>query len=238
MSETLAKKGGVSVEVRDLVLETRVGAAGEVVSQILLRRFAAKLATEQGLEADAEAVDSAVADWRAERELFSDEAFDGWLAAAGVKDDDLRGWLGQQILADALTDEWVSDEAVRQSFQSRLYDFAVIHVQSIRFPESGAAAEVALQLREGETKWEEAATLAGAMDSAGMLRRDTPEEATAALFSAEPGSVVGPFELEEGEHVIYRVMLHMPPRLDESTEQLIRTELFQQRLLAELNERS
>ena len=237
MSTPLAQRGGVSVGVTELVLESKLGAGRELVRQILLRKFAAKVAEENGIQLDEQQVDAAVADWRAEQDLFSDEAFDAWLNGTGVTLEQLRAWLGERLLSDALGAAWAGDEVIRQSFQSRLYDFAVVHVHSIELPNAGAAAEVALQLREGETTWEQAAVVAGGMESQDLLRRDAPEDAAAALFSADPGAIVGPVEIEEGQHVVYRVVLRTPPRLDEATRARIQSELFVERLLAELNRR-
>jgi len=226
------------VGVAELVLETKLGAGRELVREILLRRFAAKVAAESGIALDEQDVDQAIADWRAGQDLFSDEAFAAWLGGAAVTGDELRAWVGERLLGEALRAAWIPDETVRQSFQARLYDFAVVHVQSIQFAGAGAAAEVALQVREGEATWEQAVEMAGGMASADLLRRDAPEDAAAALFSAEPGAIVGPVEIEEREHVVYRIMLRTPPRLDDATRERIRSELFAERLVAELNRRS
>lgn len=67
-----------------------------------------------------------------------------------------------------------------------------------------------------------------------MIRCETPDDAGALIFSARPGDLVGPVEVDYESYEVYRLLRCENPTLDVRLQAQIRDELFDELLKAEL----
>lgn len=230
MSDDIAQGAGVSATAADLLLAVKLGPGQALLQDILGRRAAAARAKQEGLEADAEEVEEALAEFFGELELFDEAAQEGWLRGMRLTRAALAAHFEEVVLARALRGHLAPDEAVEKRYRASLHDYARAEVEAVEFETKGAAAETALQLREGEIAWAEAAARAGGVESLAFTRAEAPEEAAAELFSSAPGAYVGPVEADEGGFVLYRLVSRSDPELDDELREEIREKIFVQEI--------
>ena len=206
MSAKFASGGGVTISVQDILVALKVSPARAWLDRLIAMRVAAARAKALGLDANHDALDEAVAVFYAERDLFDDAQIAVWLDAMGLEPADVHGHVREVLLTDMLRDHLAPDDTVASRFRSRPQDFATANVEIALWPSAGAAAELVLQIREGETDWLAATQRAQGFSAEVLRRSDAPPEIAASLFVAAPGELVGPVELDNGLHAVYRVL--------------------------------
>jgi parvulin-like peptidyl-prolyl isomerase len=234
MPPDFAQAGGVAVTLEDLALAVKIGPGQALLNELLLRRLAAARAAQEGLAVPEDELDEAVGEFFAEADAFEEPQILAWLRSRNLTLEAVRAWVRETRLGQRVRERLVPDEAVEKRFHGSLHDYTRISAEVIEFESAGVASEVLLQLREQETAWPKAVEQAGGMESVDVLRSEAPEEAAALLFSAAPGTLVGPVETDEGNHAIYRVLSKADPELDEDLQEQIRGELFTQEILRPL----
>jgi hypothetical protein len=226
MSGDIARGGGVEAGIADLVLAVKLGPGQGLLQEILARRAAAARARQEGLSATPEEIQDAVDAFFTENDLFEAPQQDAWMKAMSLSREALSAHFAEVVLADKLREHLVPDSTIEAHFKTSRHDYARADVEVIEFEAQGAAAETALQLREGEIAWAEAAARAGGLESRTESRREAPEEVAAELFSAAPGSFLGPVETDEGGFAIYRLVGKSEPELDDDLREEIRARMF------------
>lgn len=216
----------MAITLEDVVVALKLSPAREWLEQLIATRVAAARAEAASLEVDHDELDEAVAGFYAERELFEDAQIDRWLDETRLTSADVHGHVRAGLLVRRLRDYLAPDEAVAARFRSSPHDFATVSVEIAAWPSAGAASELMLQVREGETDWLAAARRAESFSGEVLRRSDAPEEIASSLFAAAPGELVGPVELDNGGHAVYRVLFISAPELDEDVRESIRAELF------------
>ena len=234
MDNVIAEGGGASIDSDDVELLLKIGPGRALLEDILLRKIAAAMAAERGVEVSDDDVESALNALYAELGFFEPAQVTDWLVSAKVDEAVLRRYMRDSLLKEKLGPALVPDAAVRQRFLASPYDYATLHVQKISLEGRGGAAETLLQLNEAEITWEEAARRAGDMESLVMHRKDVPAEAAADLFVCPLGGFVGPVEDELGTYAVYRVAWKMEPELDDALRAQIRGEMYEEELRAAL----
>jgi hypothetical protein len=233
VSDAIASSGAVSVTFDDLLLRLKLG--GDVsVETLLTHRLAVARAVAEGLTVTDEEISAETADLYAQLDLFEEVQVAAWLArmhltAARVEQD-----VRDRLLIAALRLHLVPDELVEQRFHASFHDYGTAAMEVLAFASQGAAAELAIQMREGETTWGDAALRARDVTSQTLQRRQVPEEVASSLFAAPPGTIVGPAENEEGQYALYRILFRRDPILDDELRETIRQELFHEALRQEL----
>lgn len=235
MSDEIVRGGGVSAGIPDLVLAFKLGTGTELLQQILVRRSAAARARREGLSASKEEIDEALDGWYTENDLFEEPQRAAWMAAARLSAAALEAHFAEVVLAEKLRTHLVPDSVIDAHFKSSRHDYALADVEVVSFEGKGAAAETALQLREQEIAWADAAARAGGLDSQSLTRREAPEEIAAELFAAETGSYLGPVETDDGDFAVYRLVSKSEAELDDDLREEIRTRMFQEEVAREFS---
>lgn len=229
-----AQAGGIVISPEDLFLAVKLGPGRGVLHEILLRRLAASRAQSEGVVAGDEEVEEACSEFFAERDLMEPSQIDEWLRQVCLSGAVVRAYVREAVLARKLRGRLVSDETVEKRFRSAPHAYASAQVEIVEFESSGLAAEVMLQVKEGEMAWLEAVKRAGGVEPAALRRREAPEEIATLLFSLPPGSLLGPVETDQGAHAVYRLLSRSEPELDDELREAIRVELFEEELLRPL----
>lgn len=230
MSDEIARGAGVAASAADLLLAVKLGPGQALLQDILGRRAAAARARQEGLVAEKDEIDEAVSEFFSEAELFEDAQQEAWLRGLRLSREALAAHFEEVVLARKLREHLAPDEAVEKRFQSSLHQYARASVERVAFEAKGAAAETALQLREGEIAWAEAAARAGGVEAETFTRAEAPEEVAAELFSSAPGAFLGPVEADEGGYVVYRLVSRSDPELDDELREEIRERIFVQEI--------
>tara|TARA_B100001123_G_scaffold404862_1_gene494690 strand:+ start:3048 stop:3782 length:735 start_codon:yes stop_codon:yes gene_type:complete len=225
VTKRLVVGGGVSVSDGDLLLECKLDPELLLFEQLLLRRLASARAEAGGLKVTDDEVRAGLDEFYAERDLFEDDQIADWCARRQLSEDDIRAHVRCQLLADQLGSLWATEETVAHQYGTSRHDYAVVQIEMVEVESAGLAAELMIQVREGEISWLEAATRCGGMTTGELQRRGAPEEIAAELFSVDPGALVGPVETDEGWHALYRVIARTEPELDEELRAQIRAEI-------------
>lgn len=232
---TFLEGGGASVSAQDLVLEVKLGDAMDLALGVLRRRMAVQRAEAEGLEVGEDDLDEAVSRWCAERDLFEEAQVKAFLAERRLSPEDLRRHVRDEELVGALRARLVPDERVEEQFGRSLHDYAVAKAERIQLPSVGAAAELVLEVREGEITWERACQRAGGVEVVELRRRDAGAELGPHLFAAQPLALVGPVERDdEDSWDVYRLLSRHVRQLDDELKEEIRSELFEEILLRPL----
>lgn len=226
MNDEIARGGGVTASTADLLLSVKLGPGQALLQSVLARRAAAARARQDGLAAGEEAIEAALSDFFSERELFEEEQQEGWLRGFRLTREALAAHFAEVVLARKCREHLAPDAAVEKHFRSSPHRYARADVEVVAFPSQGAAAETALQLREGEIAWGDATSRAGGVEALNLTRSEAPEEVAAELFSAAPGAFLGPVETDEGGYALYRLISRSDPELDDELREEIREGLF------------
>ncbi len=226
MSGEIAQGGGVTAGLDDLVLAVKLGPGQALIQEILGRRAAAARATKEGLSADPDEIQEALDDFFTEIDLYEAPQQEAWLKSVTLTREALRAHFTEVVLAQKLRVHLVPDATIDAHFKTSRHEYTTADVEVVEFESKGAAAETALQLREGEIAWADAAARAGGLDARSETRREAPEEVAAELFAASPGAFLGPVETDEGNHAIYRLVGKSEAELDDDLREEIRSRMF------------
>jgi len=233
VSDAIASSGGVTVTLDDLLLRLKLG--GDVsVETLLMHRIAVARAVAEGLTVTDEEIEAETADLYAQLDLFEETQVAAWLARMRLTAEDLERDVRDRLLIAALRHHLVPDDLVEQRFRAAFHEYSTAAIDVLSFATPGTAAELAIQLREGETTWGDAALRAVDVTSQILQRRQVPEEVASSLFAARPGTIVGPAETDEGGHALYRMLFRRDAVLDDELRDTIRQESFHETLRQEL----
>ncbi|HZE98502.1 MAG TPA: peptidylprolyl isomerase [Planctomycetota bacterium] len=230
MSDEIARGGGVSAGIDDLVLAIKLGSGFGLVQEILARRAAADRARREGLTATEEEIAEALDDLYTGNDLFEEPQREAWRSGANLTSEVLHAHFAEVVLASKLREHLISDETIDAHFKASRHEYSRADVEIVEFESMGAAAETSLQLREGEIAWPEAGARAGGVDSQSLSRREAPEEIAAELFAAEAGSFLGPVETDEGGYAVYRLATKQEAELDDDLREQIRERMFSEEM--------
>ena len=154
-------------------------------------------------------------------QLGGAEAFERQLREAGVNEDDVRTLLEQQLLrqrvAEAVVEDRLSEERLRQAYQERAADFTSVHAAHILVSSGQAAQRLAAQATPanfGDLARQFSEDPGSARNGGDLGTR--PASAfvlpfARALVEAKPGQIVGPVQTEFGFHVIHVIARQTRP---------------------------
>lgn len=188
-------------------------------------------AREKMITVTAEELQSRFDAFRRRNRLFSAADTESWLQEKGLTLEDVEREMEVSIIA-AKVREAIPRETVEKYFAENKVGLDAVEIGLLTVAEEEVAREILAQIREDEADFmvlareysnDERAKQGG---YAGLVTRTVlPEEASAAVFGAAEGEVVGPFELEAGYSLI-RVIAQHPAVLDDRRESEIRDILF------------
>jgi hypothetical protein len=216
---------GAGFEISDeaVLLELKTGPWGDVTEGLLRRKAAAARAVEEGIAVSEEEVDDALAEFYAERDRLEDAQAAAWRREHHVEEEDLRGLIREQCLVRRLRERLASDDVVERRFRANPLSYARVEVEVFARPTEGAARELMLAVREGETA-------PGAGERRRLAPAAAPEEVAGQLFAAREGEMLGPVEAGDGSYEVYRVTGQATSQLDEALRDTIRDEILEEEL--------
>ncbi|MBD2101591.1 peptidylprolyl isomerase [Leptolyngbya sp. FACHB-261] len=216
------------------------GKLGPVIGDILRQHV-----LEQELKARADlapsdtSLEQAVIDFRLEQDLNEPDRFQAWLTDNGLEEAEFR----QQIAFDLQLDQLkvqVTADLLPEYFVARQLFLDQVVLSRIIVNNRELAEELRRQLEAG-ARFEQLALDHSLSDDAvtnGMMgpvsRGALPDEFRALVDAAEPGTILGPIELE-GDWGLFRVERFLPASLaDPQLQQALENELFEQWLAEKL----
>ncbi|UJF33014.1 peptidylprolyl isomerase [Paenibacillus hexagrammi] len=228
----------LELTLKQLLQRNKLGTLAEMIDRTRNALVIERWAKEQGIEAEAAALQQLITQFRKAHGLFTAAQAKEWLEHRNMQLEDLAACLHPQVLRQALTDSVVSEGEVRHYFQEHMLDFERAEISRIVTGDYGQCQELLFRVEEGadfhamarQYSLDTATAKSGGY--AGIVTRDMlePEEA-AALFAADSGTVLGPFERRR-EFILLLVEKLYPAELDEETAEHIRQILFQHKLEA------
>lgn len=218
---------GVAITDEAVMVELKLGSSAELLEKLALRKAANVIAQRLHITNSEQELGEAVAAFYAERKLFDPQQIRDWHRSLRLREAALREYIRETILLRLLHKKLVSDQAVRERFAMNPHRYARAEAEVFIFSGEGAAREFVLAVREQETE-----PIYGARRW--MIRCETPDDAGALIFSARPGDLVGPVEVDYESYEVYRLLRCENPTLDVRLQAQIRDELFDELLKAEL----
>jgi len=211
-----------------VLVELKLGASAQLLEDLALRRVANAMAERHGIVNSEEEWDQALAAFYVERNLLDEQQIFDWRRSLRLEEVTLREYVRETVLFRRLRERLISDQSVERRFRMNPHEYARAEVGIFTFSTEGAGKEFVLAVREKETE-----PIHGARRW--MIRRETPDEASALIFSAQPGDLVGPVETEYQCYEVYRVLRRESGVLDARLKKQLHNELFTELLKAELS---
>jgi parvulin-like peptidyl-prolyl isomerase len=205
------------------------------IEAALIRRAAREL----GIVATPAELQAAANSFRAERKLYAAADAQAWLAARHLTMGEWQAGLELDVLTRRVRDT-VTTSKIEPHFAQHMLSFEQVLVSHLLVPDENLARELMAQIEDDGADFHalarrysvDAATrLAGGY--LGIVRRgELTAAAQAAVFGAQPGEVVGPFETRAGWRIMKLESSH-PAQLDEATRTEIQGTLFAEWLAAQ-----
>jgi putative peptide maturation system protein len=180
--------------------------------------------------------------FRTQHGLYTAEETYRWLEQHGMTHERLECHIAAQALRAKLRDQ-VTEGAVETYFERHASDFDMAYIARVKVAEAQAAQRLCEQLRNGVADFFETAQHQFLTDREmprgqlfALVRRSqlSPPQA-AAIFSAAPGTVVGPLRSGEGYDIV-RVLDIERARLDPPMREAVKERLFEEWLAARRQE--
>jgi len=218
---------GSTITDKAVMMELKLGSSAELLEKLSLRKAASAIAGRLGITNSEQELGEAVEAFYAERKLFDPGQIRDWHRSLRLEEAALREYIRETMLLRVLRKKLVSDQAVRERFGMNPHRYARAEAEVFTFSGEGAAREFVLAVHEQETE-----PIYGARRW--MIRCETPDDAGALIFSARPGDLIGPVEVDYQSYEVYRLLHCENPSLDGRLHARIRDELFDELLKAEL----
>jgi hypothetical protein len=218
---------GVAVSDDAVMVELKLGSSAQLLEKLALRKAAEAIARRMEISVSDQELSEAVAVFYAEHKLFDSLQIRDWHRSLRLEEAPLREYIRETMLLRLLRKRLISDQAVRERFGMNPHRYARAEAEVFIFSSEGAAREFVLAVREQETR-----PIYGARRW--MIRCETSDDAGALIFSARPGDLVGPVEIDYQRYEVYRVLVCENPTLSVHLQTQIRDELFDELLQAEL----
>lgn len=184
-----------------------------------------------GLRASVEEIQERADALRQRRGLFSREATERWMRNSHLTASAIEEVCRRQALEDALRRN-ISEIEMAAFFEQNRETLWRIDLYGLRTRDKAEAEDIATRVRSGTANFhleamtrsrdEETARRGGYLGR--LWRPEVPEDIRMAVFSVDPGEVLGPFSMRHG-HEIFLVARILEPKLEELREE-IRERLF------------
>lgn len=195
--------------------------------EALLTHLAVREAVRRGIEAADDELAGDLASFYEQRGLQTPEQIDAWHAERQLTAEQVGHQLERELLRRKLEALLAADDRIVERFagQPRQGHEAVLDALYFRTP--GIAAEILLAMREQEHTWNDATALSCGGGRVCLHAGDhTLGDFTSLVFPGRPGDLIGPHEMPDGRHAIYRIEELRGIELDEELTGKIRRELL------------
>ena len=204
----------------------------ELVEQIVTRKVIASAAEEAGIEITTEELQKAADQMRAMSQLKDAQATWAWLEKYGLSLDDFEEIVYITLLSQKLTTHLFKDQVEPYFYEDQL-DYAGAVIYEIILDDEDEAIELFYEIQEGAITFSKAAQqyiqdteLRRKGGYRGKVNRtDMKPEVSAAIFAANPPTILKPIVTADG---IYLVLVEeiIKPELDTQLHQKIMLDLF------------
>jgi hypothetical protein len=219
--------GGITLDADAILVALKLDDLAGFLQNLVRRKTAAAIAARLNLSFGEDEIESALAEFYAERDLFEDDQIAAWTDVMKLKEAAVREFVREGLLIEGARNTLITDRDVNQRFASERYDYSRGEVEVYSFATAGEAREFILAVQEHELEPEQG-------ERRELMRREAPQEIAAALFSSDPGQMLGPLESDEGSWEVYLLRKREDAALDENLREEIRTAMFDELVDAEL----
>lgn len=230
------------IEIEEIVFYLKKTLQLKVVNQkIIYQKIIEKAAQARGITVTEEEMQTEANRIRYERRLEKASDTLAWLADEMISPEDWEAGMRDRLLAKKLAEALFSQD-VEKTFAQNKLDYEQILVYQIVVPYQKLAQELFYQIEEEEISFYEAAHLYDIDERRRRLcgyegklyRWGLKPDIAPAIFSAQPGDLIGPLATEQGYH-LFLVEEFIPAELTPERTQEIIDKMFKQWLSGELN---
>jgi len=200
----------------------------EAIDAAIIRQEAARRA----IEVSDDELQSAADEFRAAHELYDIAATEAWLAGRRLTFEDWESFIEGNVLRQKLR-EAITTDKIEQHFAVNRLAFDSAELSRLVVADEEIARELRAQIVEDGAdfyslarEYSIDASTRPAGGYAGQVKRaDMEAVVESSVFGGEPGSVVGPFKLEDGWHLIRIETLHRA-ELNDGLRETVKEEIF------------
>jgi parvulin-like peptidyl-prolyl isomerase len=213
-----------------------------LINKAVVDRLVRNLARREGITVTDEELQQAADQLRARAGLYKAEDAGTWLARNRLTVADLESLAERSVVQRKLRDQ-VTQGKVEPFFEANRSRYDRARAAHLVVDNEGLASELLCQIRDEGRDFAELTRQHSLHEDSrqaggrlGIVQRKNLNPAVAAaIFDARPGTVVGPLKTDMGYHLVL-VQEILPAQLDERTADVVRDELFQAWLQAELQQ--
>ncbi len=213
----------------------------EVYQKIIEQKIINQAAQERGLIVTPEEIQASADRVRREKRLEKASQTLAWLAEQMITPEEWEAGIRDRLVAKKLAESIFAKDVEKFFAQNRL-DYEQILLYQIIVDSEKFAQELFYQIQESEISFYEAAHLYDIDEKRrcqcgyeGKLQRcKLKADLAAAIFTSQPGEVVGPIQIAQSYHLLM-VEEFIPAKLTPETYQEILDQMFKQWLAGEIN---
>jgi parvulin-like peptidyl-prolyl isomerase len=202
----------------------------EIVLQHVIEQ---ELNAVEELEINSELIDQIILEFRVENDLTNYDGFQAWLANDGLDYSTFRQQIASKFQLEHLKTR-ITERNLQEYFIEQKIFLDRVVLSRLVVQEKALAEELKSQILEEGARFEHLAQEYSVAEDGifnGMMgaasRGTMPDDLRAAIDLANPGELIGPLKIEELWYLV-RVEKFLPASLDESIEQQLKDELFEQ----------
>lgn len=211
------------------------GQAHSVCAEIIKNKEVIKKAKELEIAISDEQLQHFADEFRAGRQLHSAGETLNYLENAGITEEDFEGFCESVLLTAAVKEHLADEKKVRDYFINNRSEFDRARVSIILVWEKGLAEELAMQVNEDGEDFRELARKYSVDELTkysggylGFISRDAlSPEASAKVFHAAGGDILGPFQ-NEGLFQLILVEEVIEAELNEKVKEAIKEKIFEE----------
>jgi parvulin-like peptidyl-prolyl isomerase len=230
-----------TVTVSDFVRFLRLSSNWSVVEERVKHKILERAFSENEIVAtDAETL-KAIEHFRLEKKLFTVDSANAWLKQQGITAEDLYTICQDRVRLCKLKQKLFDEDSIRKQFAFQRVQFEKVELYQIVTKKEEKSKEIAALLKDKSSFFElakfhsEDETTAKLCGYIGRQKRsDLVAEVESKVFSAQEGCVVGPIKAI-GMFRFFFVEKFYPPTFDDTTQNEIRNQLFNDWLAHEID---
>ncbi len=213
----------------------------EVYQHILYQKIINQKATELNLQVKLEEIQQEAESQRRQQRLEKAADTYVWLSEQMITPEDWEVGIREKLLRQKLA-EFLFSKRVDEFFQQNKLNFDQVILYQIIVPYEKLALEIFYQIEEEEMSFYQAAYLYNTEEDrrykcgyeGKLFRWNINPDMAAAIFAAEPQTVIHPIKTEQGCHILM-VEAFLPAQLTPEIYQEILHKMFEEWLMSELN---
>ena len=211
------------------------GQSQSIYNQIIIHKEVVKKAKELGIVISDEQLQRFADNFRSLKGLYSAQEMIDYLERSGLDEDDFEAFCEASLLTADLKEHMAEEKKVEEYFINNRSEFDFARISVIIVGEEGLANEIAMQVTEdGEDfhalarrhSLDEATKYSGGYVGVVSRKMLSPEIA-AKVFNADAGDLVGPFQKDEHQELIW-VEEVIKPELTDQIKEGIKERIFAQ----------